>query len=396
MRLRSVDSNDSGSGIRGEPHLDAIHAQTEQSIVPLFLTISFNDANQASAVVGHNGNNRGRDGILWVPFDDLRVTRTHKIGAWIAFCIAILLTAGIVALIGWQQPVTLRGAVLVDDSDPRKQLPIGGVAVTAGDLATSSTLTDPSGLFVLKLRKPIRRGHPIVLDFRHSHYRPLDLSEYVTNQLYVVHLVPLSNNSHPHQPEVKVSNIRVRYAGKAQTDLNVGSAVKIFEIENKGNVLCKGQHPCSPDGKWKAAIGSARLDAGVGNQFRNARTSCIAGPCPFTRVESDHFSQGGQVITVSARDWSDTATFLLEAEVFRPIESQTEHWSYPVIFGEGLSFILPAAAESVSIEADLDGQTIIFPLGPLLFLSWANCDASVNPDKGRVYRCTAKPGYQLQ
>jgi hypothetical protein len=326
-----------------------------------------------------------------------RMTRAHTIEAGIAVSFVLLLTAGVVALIGWQKPVTLRGAVLVQDTDPRKQLPIAGVAVSAGDLAPSGATTDASGLFVLKLRKPIRRGHPIVLDFTHPQYSPLNLDEYVTNQLYVVHMVPLSNTPAPrNQPEVKVTNIRVRYTAKGQTELNVGSAVKTFDIANKGNVACKGQHPCSPDGKWKAAIGSATLDAGVGNQFRNARASCIAGPCPFTRIEADHFSQGGQIITVSARDWSDTATFVLEAEVYRPMVSQREHWSYPVILGEGLSFTLPSTAESVSIEADLDGQTIIFPLGPSLFLSWAGCDAVVNPDKGRVYRCTAKPGYRFQ
>jgi hypothetical protein len=325
------------------------------------------------------------------------MTRTHKIEVWIALSVVILVAAGIVALIDWQRPVTLRGAVLVQDSDPRKQLPIGGVMISAGDLATSNTTTDSSGLFVLELRKPIRRGNALILDFRHPHYRPLELHEYVTNQLYVVHLIPLSNNPAPQQkPEVKVTNVRVRYTVKTETELNVGSGVKTFEIENKGNVLCKGQHPCSPDGKWKAAIGSATLDAGAGNQFRNARASCIAGPCPFTRIEADHFSQGGQIITVLARDWSDTTTFLLEAEVFRPMVTQMEHWSYPVIFGEGLSFTLAPSAESVSIEADLGGQTIIFPLGPSLFLSWASCDAGVNPDKGRVYRCTAKPGYTFQ
>ena len=82
--------------------------------------------------------------------------------------------------------------------------------------------------------------------------------------------------------------------------------------------------------------------------------------------------------------------------MFRPIVSQMEHWSYPVIFGEGLSFTLPSTAESVSIEADLDGQSIIFPMGPSLFLSWAACDADVNADRGRVYRCTAKSGYRFQ
>jgi hypothetical protein len=326
------------------------------------------------------------------------MTPTHKMEAWISLLIAIVLTGGILAIVRWQreQPISLRGAVLVQDTDPRKQQPIGGVQVSLGDLNIPDTKSDSSGFFTIKLPKLIRKGHPIALSFRDPHYRPLVLNDVVSNRLYVVHLVALSPVAPKNQPEVKVANVRVRYTVKAMTQLNVGSAVKTFEIENKGNVPCKGQHLCSPDGRWKAAVGSATLDAGMGNEFRNARASCIAGPCPFTRIEADHFSQGGQVINLTARDWSDTATFLLEAEVFRPMISQAERWSYPVIFGDALSFTLPSAAESVSIEAELDGHAIIFPLGPSLFLSWANCDAGVNPDKGRVYRCTLKPGYRFQ
>ncbi len=352
-----------------------------------------------SAVAVRCGNVRGQAVIILDAVDVVRMTRTHKIETWVALLVAVLLTATFLALIHWQRQkaLSLRGAVLVEDSDPRKQQPIAGVAISAGDLAASDAKSDSSGFFVLRLRKPIRQGHAIVLSFRDPQYRPLDVNEFVGNKLYVVHLVPLSNNPAPqNQPEVKVTNLRVRYTVKAMSALNVGSAVKTFEIQNKGNVPCQGQRPCSPDGKWKAAFGSATLDAGAGNEFRDARASCIAGPCPFTRIEADHFSQGGQIITVSARDWSDTATFLLEAEVSRPMMSQSERWSYPVIFGEGLSFTLPSAAESVSIEADLDGETIIFPLGPSLVLSWAACDAGVNPDRGWVYRCTAKPGYRFQ
>jgi hypothetical protein len=327
------------------------------------------------------------------------MTRTHKIEAWVSFLVAVLVAAGILIGIRWQkrQPISLHGAVLVQDSDPRKQQPIAGVDISAGDLASSDAKSDSSGLFVLKLLKPIRKGHPIALAFRHPQYRPLVVNDIVANKLYVVRLIPLSGTpTQPSEPDVKVANMRVRYTVNAMTEQNVGSAVKTFEIENKGNVPCKGQRPCSPDNKWKAAVGSATLDAGAGNEFRDARASCIAGPCPFTKIETDQFSQGGQTITVSARDWSDTATFLLEAEVFRSVMSQSEHWSYPVIFGEGLSFTLPSNAQSVSIEADLDGQTIIFPLGPSLFLSWGSCDAVVNPDQGRVYRCTPKPGYRFQ
>jgi hypothetical protein len=327
------------------------------------------------------------------------MTRAHKIEAWSALLVAVLLAAGSLALIRWQKQktISLQGAVLIDDADPRKQQPIAGVEVSAGDLAMSEAKTDSSGLFVLKLRKPIRRGYAIVLNFRHLQYHPLVVNEFVGNKLYIVHLVPISAKVAPsNQRQTQVTNVRIRYTIKAMTDLNVGSAVKTFEIENKGDVPCQGQHPCSPDGRWKAADGSITLDAGAGNQFRNERASCIAGPCPFTRIVADQPSQGGRILTVSARNWSDTATFLLEAEVFRYMISQREHWSYPVIFGEGLSFTLPAAAESVSIEADLDGQTIIFPLGPTLFLSWASCDASSEVDRGRVYRCTPKPGYRFQ
>ncbi|HUB01355.1 MAG TPA: hypothetical protein VL983_01670 [Terriglobales bacterium] len=327
------------------------------------------------------------------------MTREHKIEAWIVLLVTLLLTASVLGLVRWQrqQPLSLRGAVLIQNDDPHKQQPIGGVTVSAGDLAEAEAKSDSSGFFVLKLRKRIRKGYPIVLSFRNPIYRPLDVNDIVANKIYVVHMVPLASSPAPrNQPEVQVTNVRVRYAIKAMTELNVGSAVKTFVVENKGNVPCKGQHPCSPDGKWKAAISSATLDAGPGNQFRDARASCIAGPCPFTQIETDHLTDGGQKFVVAALNWSETTTFLLEAEVFRPMASQTEHRTYPVVFGDGLSFTLPFGAQSVSIEADLDAQTIIFPLGPALFLSWATCDEADSSDRGRVFRCTPKPGYRFE
>lgn len=280
--------------------------------------------------------------------------------------------------------------------DPGKQLPIANVEVSAdSELSPHPSTSNNSGLFVLQLRKRIRRGHRIVLHFQHPQYHSLDLDGFVQDKLYVVYLVPLSTAVIPQgQPKIRVTNIRVRYTVEAMTELDVGSAAKTFEIKNEGNVPCKGQHPCSPDGKWKAALGSGSLDAGPGRMFRDARVSCIAGPCPFTRIESMNFSKDGQIITVNARDWSDTATFLLEAEVSRKMVGPNEHWSYPVIFSDRLSFTLPADAQSVSIEADLNGQTIIFPLGPSLFLSWATCDNGVQ-DNASVYRCALNPGYHF-
>jgi hypothetical protein len=295
-----------------------------------------------------------------------------------------------------QRSILLRGAITVQDTDSRKEQPVADVEVTA-DLATGPVKSDSSGLFTLQLRRFVRRGHALVLHFRQPHYQPLDVSDFVGDKLYIVHMLPLASVApSTARPTVKVANVRVRYSGRVMTEFNVGSAVQTFQIENKGNVPCKGQRPCSPDGKWRAALGSASLDAGTGNEFRNARASCIAGPCPFTKIDFDHLSHAEQTFVVSARDWSDTATFLLEAEVVHPMVSQIVHESYPVIFGEGLNFTLPSTAEGVSIEAELDGQMIIFPLGPALFLSWATCNARVNPDQTKVYRCDLKPGYRFQ
>jgi hypothetical protein len=139
------------------------------------------------------------------------------------------------------------------------------------------------------------------------------------------------------------------------------------------------------------------LDAGPENQFRNARASCIAGPCPFTRIDSSGFVNGGRTITASAVDWSSTATFLLEAEVFRTAMSSRVRTLYPVVFGESLHFTLPPTEEGVSLEADVDGVPMVFPLGPDLYLSWATCTMRNNsePEKTAVYRCELKPGFRF-
>ena len=172
--------------------------------------------------------------------------------------------------------------------------------------------------------------------------------------------------------------------------------LRAFQVVNKANVPCKGQYPCSPDGRWKAALGAASLDAGEGNVFQNARASCIAGPCPFTRIESDDFTRGGRNISVTVRNWSDSTTFLLEAEVFHPMDSDMVRRSYPVTFGQALNFTLPPTAQGLSIEAEINGEGIVFPLGPDLYLSWAECNARVNRDQTKVYRCELKPGYRFK
>ena len=297
------------------------------------------------------------------------------------------------------RPMTLRGAVIRQDADPTKELPLADVEISA--LSNGTVIgkgeSDASGLFTVTLRTRFWIGRAVTLMFRHAEYDPLEMKEFVGDKLYVAHMVPISHEVHAtNRPAVIVSNVLARYSIKTTNTANVGSAVKAFEVVNTGNVPCKKQPPCSPDGQWKATIGSASLDAGEGNEFRNVRTSCIAGPCPFTKIESEDFLQGGREVKVSARNWSDTATFLLEAEVFRPMVNDLVRMSHPVIFGQALNFTVPGSAEGVSIQAELNGETITFPLGPNLYLSWADCNARVNKDQTKVYRCELKQGYRFR
>jgi hypothetical protein len=327
------------------------------------------------------------------------VTSRRKLMLWGAAVAAVgALIAGIVLLRPRNRPMVLRGAVIRQDSDPKKELPISEVEVSAlsNGAVIGEASSDSSGFFAVALRNRVWIGRPITLKFKHADYEPLELREFAGDKLYLAHLEPVAREpSNAKRPDIVVSNMLVRYSIKTTAAANVGSAVKTFEVPNKGNVPCSKQPPCSPDGKWKASMGSATLDAGEGNEFRNARTSCIAGPCPFTQIETEDFSNGGRLLEVAALNWSDTATFLLEAEVFHPMVSDVVRTSYPVIFGRALNFTLPGSAEGVSIQAEINGDAIIFPLGPNLYLSWADCNARINADQTKVYRCELKPRYRF-
>jgi hypothetical protein len=319
--------------------------------------------------------------------------------------LVVLIAAAIVSFF-WvrhlkRRTITITGAVITKNADPRKELPIAGVSVTATDgLFVASSRSDSSGLFTVTLRRRILRGQPVTLRFRHADYQPLDfpIQDVISKNPGKIYVAALEPIAHPapvseNRPAQAISNLLVRYSMKTASTVNIGSTVRSFQVVNEGNVPCASRAPCSPDGRWKAAVGEVTLEAGVGNEFRNARASCIAGPCPFTRIDTSGLEHDGQTMTVSAINWSDTATFLVEAEVVHPMISDVVRNSHPVVFGNALNFTLPAGSESVSIQAEVNDQTIVFPLGPALILSWADCNARTNSDQTRVYRCELKPGY---
>jgi hypothetical protein len=334
--------------------------------------------------------------------------RRRKILIWvIAGVVAAAATTVVLQLHHWRPGLLrIQGAVIRKDGDTRKELPIFDAVITASDGVSSvSTRSDAAGYFKISLPGAIWPGRTVKLSFEHADYQPLEIKidaglRLAGKELYVAAMSPAAEPSggESDNPQSVVSNIRVRYTVNSQTEENIGSAVRTFQVINQGNVPCNRQAPCSPNGTWKAADGSFSLDAGQDNEFRNVRASCIAGPCPFTSIDSSGYLTGGRNIRVSALDWSDTATFLLEAEVFHVGIRSSVHESYPVIFGRALSFNLPHTQEGVSIEAEVDGAPMVFPLGPELYLSWATCTARTNTAEEQTisdYRCELKPGYRF-
>src|SRR5271154_2832055 len=91
-----------------------------------------------------------------------------------------------------RQPITLRGAVLRDDIDPNKQSPIADVEITAiNALGTGKAESASSGLFSITLPKGLRRRQPVILQFRHPEYQPLDVRDYIGDKLYVARMLPI-------------------------------------------------------------------------------------------------------------------------------------------------------------------------------------------------------------
>jgi hypothetical protein len=292
----------------------------------------------------------------------------------------------------------ITGAVMIADTDPRKQLPLSNVEIS-GEVrgVTARTWSDTRGFFRLTWPTGLWWGQALRLQFHHADYQPLMTVETLTHQLYIERLTPSrENHTAGEVPETALTNLRIRYSMKSVNTIDVGSSSQTFGVANSANVPCRLRRICSPDGSWVAALGSFHMDAGPGQEFRSARVSCVAGPCPFTRIETDDFSRGGRRISGEVRVWGDTVTFLVEAEVIRTALSDMIQQSYPAIFGRTMTFTLPPGGEGPSIQAEVNGTAIVFPLGPALILSWASCNLQMTADRGMLYRCALKPGYRFQ
>lgn len=294
---------------------------------------------------------------------------------------------------------SMEGVTLSNDPDARKQVPIPGVDITTTvDGKVVQTKSDAAGGFRIALPERAWRMGNIELQFRHPGYLTFSIRQPRRDQLWVIRMSAISSSGALHTSSglTMLKDVRLRYSTHATTTISVGSIAKTFEVGNQGNIPCDHAGSCSPDKKWKASNGELTLDAGEGHEFRSVRTSCIAGPCPFTRVESNQLLNGGRIIKISVSNWSDTVAFLVEAEVIQTLVADSIRNAYPAIFGRELSFTLPPTAQGASIEANTNGTDIVYPLSPQLKLSWAVCHLQTGADKTRLFRCELKPGYQFQ
>ncbi len=335
------------------------------------------------------------------------MTGTQKVSIWAAL---VLLAGAAVAAYFFVKsrppmlpppPVQMSGVVLMQDSDPKNQLPITGATVRAArDGVADETKSDSSGLFQLTLpASPERKVQdPTTLTFTREGYQPLEITVDDPHKLFLARLTAIPKPEKPiqKQNETLIENVRVRYSEKASFTSDSGTLVKPLEVPNTSTVPCSLHLPCSPDGRWKATLQPFSIDA-PGNEFRNIRISCIAGPCPFSKIQSQQLVNNGHTLKLAILNWSDTVTYLLEAEISRTVVSDMVRESYPVIFGSSMSFTLPASAQGLSLEAEQGGQgNIVFPLGPELKLSWAICSERGMQNNARFYRCDLKPGFRFK
>src|ERR1700722_3919291 len=147
------------------------------------------------------------------------IRNTGKIRVWLISLAAFaVMLAGVLGAVAWHyinRPISLRGAVIQQDEDPKKQSPIMDVQIDAGgNVASAPVKSDCSGYFKLTLRPGVKRGHPITIHFRNPDFQPFDWKGVVGDKVFVVRIIPLHHDEEeakPNQPQAAIPNIFVRY-----------------------------------------------------------------------------------------------------------------------------------------------------------------------------------------
>ncbi len=116
----------------------------------------------------------------------------RRTAIWTAICAGVaLIIALLVVDVRSRQEISLAGAVIIADADPRKQLPVPNTEITAkaGD-TTVTGKSDSSGFFRLNWPTRVWRDEQITLAFRHPDYQPLVLRRRLSDGLFIARMIP--------------------------------------------------------------------------------------------------------------------------------------------------------------------------------------------------------------
>ena len=121
-------------------------------------------------------------------------------------------------------PVSISGAVLTAESDPRKQTPVAGATVTLkGGQLTAETKSDSAGHFAVTLLPGVEPHQPVTLVFTQAEHKPVEITEIPRDQLYIVRMEPLvrARPSNPEQPKAQ---------GKAVGEMRLDIHDEVFAL----------------------------------------------------------------------------------------------------------------------------------------------------------------------
>ena len=106
-----------------------------------------------------------------------------------AIGLAIVIAITVVKLGVFRLDRSLAGAVLTANADPKKQLPLPNVEITAEAGGTTvRTKSDASGFFQMKWRPAVWPGEQVTFRFRHPDHQPLEITRPLDDQLYIARM----------------------------------------------------------------------------------------------------------------------------------------------------------------------------------------------------------------
>ena len=190
------------------------------------------------------------------------------------------------------------------------------------------------------------------------------------------------------RPDVVLSDIVVRYTDREQDgDEHRQRRQDLRSRQHRQHPLRSRIRPVHP-----TASGRRRMAACPSTRERT--TSFAMRACPASPVRArlrgssrTDFPEGATSSPPRSATGRTPPRLRSKPRSFGPQNTNTIQRSYPIILGRGAQlYAAPLPPQGVSIEAEVDGSPIVFPLAPNGFLSWATCEIRARERVKRI--CT--------